>query len=237
MDDETLGTLSTELSDPRAGVRLRALDRITVKSGRGIVRRLDDDRCVGLLTDALADPDRRVRRAAARGLRPWVLERPGLLDEVLPHYTASSFDGSYTHLGLYDTRDGAVHIPRFAALKGHAALLRDGNTDRYFKFDFYVPGQAPRRFIEPDAVAAGDDGHLVLHYILDWSYARQTLVPAFDERRRAAALAEQDRYAAAVVRFYEGCALPYDVRVHHLTMTSGARPRLERDAARIAGRA
>lgn len=235
MDEQQLGALTTQLADARAGVRLRALDLITMKAGRGIVRKVDDGRVVALLSEALADPDLRVRRAAARGLRPWLRERPSLLSEVLPRYTTSSFDGGYTHLGLYDTRSGEVHIPRFAALKGHAALLKDGNTDRYFKFEFYVPGQAPRRFVG-DEMPASNGGHLVLHYILDWSYARQALIPEFDERRRAAALAEQDRYAEAVVRFYEACPLTYDVRVHHLTMTSGRRPHWDRDITRISAR-
>lgn len=235
MDDEQLTQLATQLADRRAGERLRALDAITAKSGRAIVRLVEDDRAVALLTEALGDSDLRVRRAAARGLRPWVRERPELLDDVLPRYTASSFDGSYTHLGLYDTQTGDIHIPRFAALKGHAALLKDGNTDRYFKFEFYIPGQAPSRFVDA-RMPASDEGHLVLQYILDWSYARQQLIPEFDERRRGSALAEQDRYAAAVVRFYEDCRLPYDVCVHHLTMTTGRRARLERDMARIAGR-
>jgi hypothetical protein len=235
MEDREFEELSERLSSTRAGIRLKALDQITVKSGRGIVRRLDDDRTFALLTKALGDPDRRVRRTAARGLRPWVRERPELLDAILPGYATTSFDGGYTHLGLYDTRAGAVWIPRFAALRGHAALLRDGNTDWYFKFEFYAPGQAPGRYADP--LASAQEGHLVLHYILDWSYARQELIPEFDERRRARARAEQDGYAAAVTRFYQGCGLAYGVRVHYLIMTSGQRPRVERDGARIPARA
>ncbi len=231
MENGRFEELSARLSSTRAGIRLEALDRITAKSGRGIVRKLDDDRMIALLTKALADPERRVRRAAARGLRPWIRERPELLDTILPDYTGASFDGSYTHLGLYDTRTGTIWIPRFAALKGHAALLKDGNTDWYYKVEFYAPGQAPGRYA--DAAASEKEGHLVLHYILDWSYRQQALLPEFDERRLARARADQDGYAAAVMRFYQNCGRVYDIRVHHLVMTSGQRPRVERDVTRI----
>jgi hypothetical protein len=223
--EELMGWLESD----RVADRLAALDRISRRRGRRIVPGPYDERAVGLLAKALGDPDRRVRRAAARGLRPWVGGRPELLDDVLPAYAGSTFDGGYTHLGLLDTRTGAIWIPRFAALKGHAALLRDGNTDWFLKFAFYIPGQAPPRL----GTDAGY-GHLVQHFIADWSYSRQELVPEFDERRRARALAEQERHAARVAGFYAACRLTYDVRVHRLVMSSGRRPQLVSDAGSIA---
>ena len=199
------------IASPRAGDRLAAMDRITTKSGRRTVRALDDPRAVPLLVEALGDSNRRVQRAAARGLRTWVADDPSLLDTVLPAYATHRFDGSFSHAGLLDTRSGEIWVPRFAALKGHAALLRDGNTDRYFKFEFFVPGQAPQWI--PDSASSA---HLVLHIIPEWSYSRQQLVLEHDERAGTAALREQDRCASAVVRFYREAQLPYDVRVHRI---------------------
>jgi len=159
----------------------------------------------------LTDTNRRVQRAAARGLRPWLARDPSILSSALTVYATDQFDGSYSHAGLYDVRSGSIWIPRFAALKGHAALLRDGNTDRFLKFDFFVPAQAPRWLPHSD-----ENGHLILYIIPEWSYSRQQLVPEFDERRTGANLREQERYGTAVVEFYAGARLPYDVRVHRV---------------------
>lgn len=106
MEDRELDELSAWLASPQAGTRLKALDRISVKSGRSIVRKLNDDRVTGLLTKALGDPERRVRRAAARGLRPCLQERPELLDAVLPEYATASFDGTYTQSRSVRHADG-----------------------------------------------------------------------------------------------------------------------------------
>jgi hypothetical protein len=157
------------------------------------------------------------------------VDDPSLLDTVLPAYGTHSFDGSFSHAGLLDTRDGQVWLPRFAALKGHAALLRDGNTDRYFKFEFFVPHQAPRWTGEN-----GRDGHLVLNAIPEWSYSRQSLIAEHDERGRAAAVREQDRFAQAVIRFYRDARLPYSVRVHRIIGGGGHHRHRELDVERIA---
>jgi hypothetical protein len=231
MSYELLEEIRRSLASPRVGDRLAALDRITRKSGRSTVRALDDPRAVALLIDALGDSSRRVQRAAARGLRPWVADDPSLLDSVLPAYATHSFDGSFSHAGLLDTRSGEIWVPRFAALKGHAALLREGNTDRYFKFEFFVTHQAPHWTGE-----AGNEGHLVLNIIPEWSYSRQRLVPEHDERGRGAALREQERFASTVIRFYRGMRLPYDVRVHRIIGGGGHHRRRELDVGRISGR-
>ena len=223
MATDLIEQLRRDLQDPQTATRRAALERVSGKSGRQIVLKMRDEQVVPLLVQALSDDDRTVQRAAARALRPWLASMPGLLDDVLPHYATSTFDGSYSHVGLYDTRAQRIWVPRFAAVKGHAALLADGNTDRYFKFEFYLPHQAPTRF-----AGRNEDrqkAHLVLHFILDWSYSRQVTIPTIDERRIRANTREQQGYARAVTRFYRGCQLPYDVSVHHLTMCAGERPR------------
>jgi hypothetical protein len=227
---ETIREICRAMADPRVSARLRALARIADKKGGGIEVRLRHPDAVPILIEALADRDRRVQRAAARALRPFVAEDPGLVDVVLPHYAVHTFDGSFTHAGLLDVRDGMIWIPRFAAAKGHAALLADGDTDRFFKFEYFVPGQAPRRVL-----AGGDAGaaHLVTHFILDWSYSRQRLIGDEEERRRLANRQEQQRYACAVMAFYASCSLDQDVAVHHLLMRSGRPNAYELNVERI----
>lgn len=221
---DVLSEIDAGLSSSRVGDRLRALDLISRKSAGRNVRVLDDRRVVTRLEQALADPSLRVRRAAARGLRTWVTECPALLDDVLPLYAANVFDGSFSHAGLYDTVRRRVWVPRWAGLKGHAALLRDGDSDRYFKFEFFVPGQVPRRLA---ADAGASVGALVLHLIPEWSYRLQELVPDHDWRRRAHAQADQCAYGRRVVEFYAACDLDYDVAVFHLIVSSGQRGPLE----------
>jgi hypothetical protein len=231
MTDADLRKLRREVRDPVLSVRLRAIDALSQKRGRNIVLTVDDERVVPVLIEALSDRDRRVQRAAARGLRPWVRARPDLLPAVLPHYTTNSFSGGYTHVGLYDVAEKRLLVPRFAAAKGHASLLSDGNTDRYLKFEFYLPSQAPRRFAVHDAARA--DAHLVFHFILDWSYSRQCRISPFDERRLAANAREQERYAAAVMRCYRESRLAHGVLVHHLVWAAAERPSYEFCAGRI----
>ena len=200
MDDEELDRLREDLCARKVGVRRRAVERISTKAGGDVLRATDDPRVVGLLTRALSDPSLSVRRAAARGLRPWVHEAPELLDSILPEYATNEFDGSYSHVGLYSVETGGIWVPRFAAVKGHAALLADADTDRYLKFEFFVPGQAPRTLRRG---AEGDRlGHLAIQLIPEWSYTRACLVPDHDERRREANLREQRGYARRVVAFY-----------------------------------
>ncbi len=215
---DVIQEIRMQMQDPRASVRLQALGRIADKVGGHVELRLDHPEAIPLLMDALSDPDRRVQRAAARALRPFVAERPDLMRAILPHYAAHTFDGSFTHAGLLDVRDGTVWVPRFAAAKGHAALLADGNTDRFFKFEFFVPHQAPRRLLSDGNANAA---HLLLHFIVDWSYSRQSLVPEWDDRRMQANAREQQGYASAVVAFYDACRLTHDVAVHHLYMQTG----------------
>ena len=224
--------LREELADPRVTVRLRALDAISAKVGGSVVQVCRDEAVIPLLITMLSDPHRRVQRAAARGLRPWILQRPDLLDGILPEYATGAFDGTYTHVGLYGVADGHIWIPRFAAVKGHASLLADANTDKWFKFQFYRPSQIPRRL--RDAAPGGDWGHLVLHFICDWSYSQQRLVPAVDERKREANLREQGRYADDVVPFYRDAGLPYGFVVHRALFASGRQPRYELGVRRCA---
>jgi len=225
VEDARLDDLRRRLADPKVGVRLAALDEISRKVGGSVAGLCDDERVVPLLVGALSDSSRRVQRAAARGLRPWILERPGLLGGILPDYATSVFDGTYTHVGLYDPAEGRVWLPRYAALKGHAALLADADTDRYFKFRFYVSAQVPEHL--RDGAPADDWGALVLSFICDWSYAQQRLIPAIDERKRRANMREQARYGDAVVCFYERARLPYGFVVHHALSESGAGTRHE----------
>jgi hypothetical protein len=209
--DPRLSELSELLGSTRAGQRLRAMDAASAKPGGQIVRLIDDRGVIPMLIRGLADGDRRVQRAAARGLRPWLADEPALLDEILAAYAAHSFDGSYSHAGLYDTDSGAIWVPRYAAVRGHAALLPDANADRYFRFNFYVPGQAPGWIPSREGT-----GHLVLIFVPEWSYTRQQLIAAHDERRLNASRREQQRYAAAICAFYGGSALPYAARVHEI---------------------
>ena len=232
MPTDAIEQLRRDLSASCSATRRAALERVSGKSGRQIVLKMRGECVVPLLVQSLSDDDRTVQRAAARALRPWIASTPELLDDVLPHYAASTFDGSYSHLGLYDTDAQRILVPRFAAVKGHAALLADGNTDRYFKFEFYLQNQAPTRFAGRDEDR--HKAHLVLHFILDWSYAHQNIVPDIDERRVRVNEREQQGYARAIQRFYRGCKLPYDVAVHHLTMRAAKRPRYRFNVGLIA---
>jgi len=225
MREPFLGQLRRQLADARVTVRLRALDSISAKAGGGIAQVCRDEGVIPLLVAALSDSNRRVQRAAARGLRPWILQRADLLDGVLPEYATDAFDGTYTHVGIYDPAERRIWIPRFAALKGHASLLADANTDRWFKFQFYVPGQIPGRL--RDSAPDGEWGHLLLHFMCDWSYSQQRLVPAVDERKRQANLREQQRYAEDVVSFYRDAELPYGFAVHRVLFDAGQQPRYE----------
>jgi hypothetical protein len=155
--------------------------------------------------------------------------RPSILSSILHAYATEQFDGSYSHAGLFDVETGAIWIPKFAALRGHAALLRDGNTDRFFKFDFFVPDQAPQW------TGRQDSGHLVLYFIPEWSYARQALIPEFDDRRTRANIREQERYGNVVEEFYAEARLAYDVRVHRVLGGGGHHRRRECDVAHISG--
>jgi len=204
-----------QMKDRRASVRVHALSRIADKKAGGTELKIDHPEVIPILIDALADANRRVQRAAARALRPFTTRDPDLFATVLPHYAGHTFDGSFTHAGLLDTRDGIIWIPRFAAAKGHAALLADGNTDHFFKFEFFLPNQAPRRLSTHNNA---DCAHLLIHFIPDWSYSRQRLIPEEDERRCNANRREQQRYASAVTTCYQSCRLSHDIAVHHLLL-------------------
>jgi hypothetical protein len=220
----------TELfNSDRSGDRLHAMEMISAKRGGAVVRKLDDPAVVPLLLEGLGDGDLRVRRAAARGLRPWIAADPALLDAALRVYAADAFDGRYSHAGLLDTRGGRIWIPRIAVVKGHAALLPDANTDRYFRFDFFIPGQAPAW-----TDGGAHCGHLVLYFVPEWSYSRQQLVATHDERRAKANEREQSRYAGDVIDFYRRVRLAYGVRVHAVTGGGGLRRSRELDVDEIA---
>ena len=164
-------------------------------------------------------------------MRPWVAGGPAILESALSAYATDRFDGSYSHAGLCDTRSGTICIPRFAALKGHAALLRDGNTDRFFKFEFFLPHQAPAWI--PNGA---EFGHLVLCFIPEWSYSRQQLIAEYDDRLAKASQREQDLFASDVVAFYRRAALPYQVRVHRVLGGGGHHRSRKFDVDRIAAR-
>ena len=223
MEQQESDKLRRELADPRVGVRRRALARLAPKARADVEQTVRDRLLVPLLRRALSDPDRIVKRHAARALRPWIRREPRLLDTILPEYATDRFDGMYTHIGLYDVLQKRVWIPRFAALKGHASLLADGDTDRYFKFQFYVPGQAPA-YVRGTA-DAGRWAHLVLEYIPDWSYSEQRRIPDFDERGTKRNIREQDGYGARVMGFYREAELRYGIKVHRLILGEGPRPR------------
>jgi hypothetical protein len=55
MKDEQLAELIALLSSARVGERLRAMDHMSVKSGRATIQRLDDSRVVPLLIQGLGD--------------------------------------------------------------------------------------------------------------------------------------------------------------------------------------
>lgn len=225
MDKCDLGQIRQDLSDPKVGVRRRAIKLFSEKTGAKIVRLVEDSDAIAILSNALSDPDITVRRSAALGLRPWVKETPEILDKILPEYATDVFDGSYTHVGICDTRNGKIWIPRFAALKGHASLLADANTDLYFKFEFYIPNQIPAKLRKSSENNAC--GHILLYFILDWSYSQQCLIPDFDERRRKANRREQEKYADSVIDFYKNAGLPYKAIIHHLIIGKGGYPEYE----------
>jgi hypothetical protein len=214
--DNDIEGLSRLLGSPRSGDRLRALDTVSAKVGGRVLRKIDDQRLVPLLIRSLGDADRRVQRAAARGLRPWLADDPRLIDSILAAYAEHHISGGYSHAGLHDTRSGESWVPRFAAVRGHAALLPDANTDRFFKFEFFVPGQAPS-WINGDGIS----GHLILHFIPEWSYARQALIPGHYESGMNANLRAQERYARRVTDLYRAARLPNTVRVHSITGGGG----------------
>ena len=137
MAADSIEEIRSQMREARATVRFRAISEIAKKSGNGIEIKLDQPEVIPILLDALSDKDRRVQRAAARALRPFLKKYPELIDTALPIYATDQFDGSFTHAGLLDIRDQTVWVPRFQATKGHAALLKDGNTDRFVKFEFF----------------------------------------------------------------------------------------------------
>ena len=207
------------------------MDRISTKVGGGVARAADDPRVVDLLIAGLQDTNRRVQRAAARGLRPWIAEDPSIIDRALKAYAGHLYDGTYSHNGLYEPATDMIWIPRFAALRGHAALLADANTDRFFRFEFFVPGQGPGWI--PDARATGN---VVLCAVPEWSYSRQQLIPSHDERLLAANRKEQERYGRTVTGFYDDASLSCDVRVHRVEGGGGHHRMRELDIAHLPGR-
>lgn len=225
--------LARDLDSGDARIRLCALQGIVRKEGNQVVPLVDDDTVVALLRKALRDPDRRVRKQAALCLRPWTQRDPGLFSDILPDYAVRHFDGSYTHAGLLDTRCGDVWIAPWQALKGHAALIDDGNTDRYLKFQFYRDSQAPPALRDTTAEPCG--GHIVYHLIVDWSYSLQALLSVEEDRRREANVREQERLASKVVSFYRACRLPFSVAVHRTLWEAGRPPRHERRVGEIEG--
>jgi len=233
MTMDAIEEIKVQMRDPRAATRVRALGRIADKKAGGVELKLNHPDVMPILLDALSDTDRRVQRAAARALRPLVRQDSGLLDTVLPYYAAHAFDGSFTHAGLLDVRNSTIWVPRFAAAKGHAALLADGNTDRFFKFEFFMPNQSPRRLVGEGDV---DSAHLLLHFILDWSYSRQSLIPEQDDRGMKANRRQQQRHASAVVNFYGSCGLARDIAVHRLLMQTGRPNAYELNVDRVPGK-
>jgi len=216
------------MTSDRSGDRLRAMDLASGKRGGAIVLKLHDPAVVPILLQGLGDRDLRVQRAAARGLRPWIAEDRALLEAALGVYAGHTFDGRHSHAGLLDTNTGEIWIPRFAAMKGHAALLPDADTDRYFRFDFFVPGQGPS-WIHGGAA----DGHLLSYFVPEWSYSEQRLIAKHDERGARRNGREQARLADKVVDFYRNARLPYDVRVHRVTGGGGLQRARELDVDEI----
>lgn len=233
MAADSIEEIRSQMREARATVRFRAISEIAKKSGNGIEIKLDQPEVIPILLDALSDKDRRVQRAAARALRPFLKKYPELIDTALPIYATDQFDGSFTHAGLLDIRDQTVWVPRFQATKGHAALLKDGNTDRFFKFEFFLPNQAPRRLVTREG---SESAHLLMHLILDWSYSRRVLIPEWDDRRLVANRREQQLYVSAVVRFYDSCHLSNDLMIHYLLMQAGKSNVYEIGVTRIEGR-
>ena len=230
---DNIEQLALALQDGNVQTRRKALRAIVAKKGNQILLKIDDPGIIPVLPRALRDPDERVRKGAAYALRPWTGKDPALFSSVLPEYAIRSFDGTYTHVGLLDTRDREIWIPPWQSLAGHAALMSDGNTDRYFKFQFYLAGQAPS---DLRAISGScDDAHLIVNYMSDWSYSRQNLIDEFDSRRMAANLRKQQAHERRVVSFYRNCALPFGVLVHRTCWVSGRRPRKELAISRIGG--
>jgi hypothetical protein len=186
-----------------------------------------------LLLAGLSDPDPVERLGAIRALRRLLAEKVALLECVLPYYSARTFDGTFSHAGLLDSLQGAIWVPRFAGMGGHAALLAGHNTDRFFKFDFWLPTQAPAHVLRPDSAAAA---HLVIHYILDWCYTTQQIIPLWDDHRLAIARRTQDGFAVRVMAFYRACSLGRDLVVHHHYAQAGREDAWVLDVARFFAR-
>lgn len=228
---ENAQELAAALRDPDVRARRKALRSIVSKNGNRIVLKFQDPQMIPVLRNALHDPDERVKGGAAYALRPWTKEDPGLFSSVLPEYAIQTFDGTYTHVGLLDTRTGDIWVPPWQSLKGHAALMSDGNTDQYFKFQFYLANQAPPR---PRATAQCEsDAHLMVNYICDWSYSSQSLVADAQSREGMDALAEQEAFERSVIAFYGGCELPFAVQVHRTYWLSDSRPKRQYATSRI----
>lgn len=221
--------IERNLLDKDVRTRRRALTKVADKKAGAIELKVRDRRVVPILARALADQDMSVRRSAAIALRPFLQEDPALMATVLPAYAIDTFDGKYTHVGLLDAETGKIWIPPFQAKGGHAALMADGSTDRYFKFDFYVPGQAPPQY---KRLPGGEKaGHLTQYFIGDWSYSKRALLTEFDERQLWANRREQENLARRVVAFYRHCRLPYRVYVHRLSTQGSQKPLRELQVA------
>ncbi len=208
------------LESGRAKERQRAIGRTVGKRGGAVVRHVNDSRVIPHLRRALKDPNLFVRRAAL-ALRPWIEEQPDLFEHVLPEYAIQVFDGNYTHVGMLDTRDGEIWIPPLAALGGHAAMMADRNTDRYFKFQFYVPNQSPPRLKKKGTEG---DAHLLITFITDWCYTAQTLIEPTDSAQIDRNIREQEGYERAVVTFYRDSNLRFGVTIHREVHCTGRGP-------------
>lgn len=223
--------LKKGLGSIRAKERQRAIGRTVGKRGGSVVRHVDDPGVIPLLRGALKDANLFVRRSAALALRPWIEEQPDLFQQVLPEYAIQVFDGRYTHVGLLDTRDGEIWIPPLAALGGHAAMMADGSTDRYFKFQFYVPNQSPPGLKESGTAG---DAHLSITFIADWCYTSQTLIDATASAQVDQNLREQEGHERKVIAFYRESKQSFGVTVHREIHCAGQKTVWQRATDRLA---
>ena len=133
------------------------------------------------------------------------------------------YNGTYPHVGLYDTAERNVWVAKplagQAIRTSHAKLITGASDatgtarkDRFMCFWFYTPdtGSGPVLGYPIDWTEA----HLLLRVDPLWDYDRQRLIDAGLSDDVEANLERQANHGVRVIEFYRGCGLKYPFTLH-----------------------